>query len=273
MSEADAVQRTTRGLITIDSFADDLRQLGLKSGATVLVHSSLSALGWVCGGPETVIQSLLDVLGPDGTLMMPAHTADRSDPGQWQDPPVPSEWWDGIRRHMPPFDPALTPTRGMGVIAEAFRSYPGVCRSAHPQVSFCACGPQAAALTDGHALANSLGETSPLARLYDADGQVLLLGVGHANNTSLHLAEYRADFAKKNSVIDAAPILVDGRRVWQTFANVDIDSDDFDRLGQAYQAEHPEAVRQGPVGSGQGRLLHQRPLVDYAVGWLAHNRR
>src|SRR5205085_4042113 len=106
-------------------------------------------------------------------------------------PPVPEAWWETIRNERPAFDARTQPTRGMGAIAECFRSWPGSQRSDHPLVSFTALGPNAERIAANHELANGLGEGSPLARLYDLDAHVLLLGVGHANNTSLHLAEYR----------------------------------------------------------------------------------
>src|SRR4051794_16906227 len=96
---------------------------------TVMVHSSLSTLGFVCGGAHTVVQALLDVIGPDGTLMMPTHSGGLSDPAAWGDPPVPETWWETIRATMPAFDATLTPMRSMGAIVDCFRHVPGVRRS------------------------------------------------------------------------------------------------------------------------------------------------
>ena len=177
---------------TRETLGADLRTLGLHAGAAVIVHSSLSSIGWVSGGSVAVVQALLDVLTPAGTLVMPTHTGDLSDPSFWRDPPVPETWWPIIRDTMPTFEPEVTPTRGMGRIVETFRTWSGTLRSSHPLVSFAAWGQHAVFITARHGLDDSLGEQSPLARIYDRDGYVLLLGVGYSNNTSFHLGEYRA---------------------------------------------------------------------------------
>ncbi len=267
MSEYEAVRNALRPG-TRQNLAAGLRQLGLKPGMVVIVHSSLSALGWVCGGPVAVIQALMDALTEESTLVMPAHSGEYSDPSKWEHPPVPESWWEEIRQTMPAFEPEVTPTRGMGVISETFRSFPGVLRSNHPAVSFTAWGKYARLVTDRHGLDYCLGETSPLARIYDLDGWVLLLGVGYANNTSFHLAQYRIH--SPQFTLEGAPILVDGQRVWKTYHDVDTDPDRFGELGEDFEKQYPVII--GKVGSGQARLFRQRPAVDYAVKWLAEHK-
>ncbi|MGH2543953.1 MAG: aminoglycoside N(3)-acetyltransferase [Ardenticatenaceae bacterium] len=270
MSEAGAIKRSDHGPVTVSSLVRDLRALGLETGMTVLVHSSLSSLGWVCGGPVAVVQALEEVLGPAGTLVMPTHSTDLSDPEPWHHPSVPPSWWEVIRHETPAYDPELTPTRRMGVIVECFRGQAGVRRSAHPQVSFAAWGARAAGIVEGHSLAFGLGEESPLARLYDVGAWVLLLGVGHANNTSLHLAEYRADYPAKAFTTSYAPVMESGTRRWVAFRDIETSTDDFVAIGDAF--EETGTARTGAVGYATARLMPQPALVDFAVEWMSRNR-
>ena len=257
---------------TVSSLLTDLRALGVEAGMTLLVHSSLSAVAdWVVGGPSAVILALEAAIGPEGTLVMPTQSGELSDPANWQHPPVPPHWWELIRQEMPPFRPDLTETRSMGRIPETFRKQDGVLRSNHPQTSFAAWGKHAQFVTADHSLDNELGERSPLARIYDLAGSVLLLGVGHDRNTSLHLAEYRATFPGKRRLSAAAPILVDGQRQWVTFQGIELDEADFPQIGAAF-AETTGLVRQGKVGQATALLMPQRPLVDFAVQWMAAHR-
>lgn len=271
MGERAAVERSGAALTTADTLAADLRALGLQPGATVLLHSSLSALGWVCGGPVALLLALEQALGPHGTLVTPAFSTGLSEPSLWRNPPVPPAWWDGIRASMPAYDPAVTPTRGMGALVECFRTWPGTRRSAHPQLSFAARGPQAETILAGHALDHPLGERSPLARIYERDGWVLLLGVGHGNNTSLHLAEERADYPGKRTLRQGAPLTQDGRRRWATFDMTDPHDGDFAELGADFAAQ-TGLERAGPVGAGRALLMPQRALVDFGVAWLPAHR-
>src|SRR6266704_869085 len=107
------------------SLAHDLRQLGMQAGMTVIVHSSLKSLGWVCGGPVAVVQALMDVVTETGTLLMPTHSPNYTDPAKWSNPPVPQLWWSALYEQMPAFDPRLTPSWFMGQVAETFRTWPG----------------------------------------------------------------------------------------------------------------------------------------------------
>lgn len=267
MTESKAIEMADAPR-TRATIAADLKRLGLREGITVLVHSSLSRIGWVSGGPVAVVQALMDVVTPEGTIVMPTHTGEYSDPASWGNPPVPEAWWQTIRDTMPLFDPRHTPTRGMGATVEAFRTWQGVVRSSHPSVSFAAWGKHARTIVEDHELDYGLGEGSPLARLFDLDGWVLLLGVGHDSNTSLHLAEYRAPGAKPEDL--GVPMVVNGRRSWVTYKDIEIDSDVFPDIGKAFEEAHPISI--GPVGSAEARFFSQRLAVEFATEWLTRYR-
>ncbi|MFZ0891314.1 MAG: AAC(3) family N-acetyltransferase [Thermoplasmata archaeon] len=273
MTEADVVARTRSLPSTHATLKRDLQSLGVTAGSTILVHSSLSSLGWVVGGPQAVIGALEDAVGTGGTLMMPAFSESAPEPSRWRNPPVPESWWPIIRNEWSPYDPAWTPSRGLGVIAELFRTQPGTLRSLHPNDSFAARGPGAQELLRTQTLDFGLGENSPLARLFDVGGWVLLLGVDHGSNTSMHLAEHRAEWPGRAAVFDwAGRVVRDGRIEAVRLRDIDGTSDDFSALGADYELAGG-VVQLGTVGMATARLMRQRPLVDYAVGWIERHRR
>jgi aminoglycoside 3-N-acetyltransferase len=204
-------------------------------------------------------------------LMMPTHTSDNTDPAHWQNPPVPESYWQAIRDHAPAYNPLITRTWSMGVIPELFRTWPGVHRSAHPVHSFAAVGKYAHELTRDHTLTNEFSDQSPVGRLYTLDGFVLLLGVSHENNTSLHLAEHRAHFPGKRWMRDGTAMLVNGERQWVWFERIDEVTDDFNIIGDTYEAERQ--IPRGQVVNAEVRFMKQRPLVDFAVEWMEKNRK
>ncbi|MEW1999646.1 aminoglycoside N(3)-acetyltransferase [Streptomyces coelicoflavus] len=253
----------TGPLVTRGTLAAGLRELGVRSGDTLLAHTSLSSLGWVCGGPVAVVRALLDVLGPDGTLVVPTQTGDLSDPALWTSPPVPEAWWESIRAATPPYDPLITPSRGVSVVPETVRTWPGARRSAHPQTSFAALGARAAEVVAGHATDCRLGERSPLAVLERLDARVLLLGAGYDACTAFHLAEYRIP----------GPMVEVGRPGpvgWERVREVSITSERFDELGHDFERDRP--VVRGRVGAADVRLFPLPDAVAYAERWLPLHR-
>lgn len=254
---------------TRSTVADELRALGVRPGSALLVHSSISSLGgWICGGGVAVAEALLEVLGEAGTLVVPTHNSDNSDPAAWTNPPVPQGWWQAIRDELPPFDRRVTPSFGMGILAEVVRGWRGARRSDHPSSSFAAVGRHAQLITSGHHLSSGFGDDSPLARIYDLDGDVLLLGVGYGSNSSFHLAEYRV-LGPPTHMVGAA-VRRRGQRRWINYSDVNIDASDFTVLGQAFEADGD--LRAGRIGSAECRLFRQRKAVDFAVGWLPAHR-
>lgn len=258
-----------RTLCTHTSLTDDLTALGVFPGATLLVHSSLSSLGWVCGGAPALVQALTDAVGPSGTVVVPTQSGECSDPAEWQNPPVPEAWWETIRAQMPAYDPAVTPTAGVGRVPESLRTWPGAVRSAHPQTSFAALGPRARELMEPHPMKDSLGPGSPLGRMARSGAQVLFLGTGYATCTAFHLAEYRLPASPRTNC--GAPVRSSsGERVWAEFTDVALDEEDFPRIGADFEAQAPVTV--GTVGAATARLFPMAEAVDFAAAWMRRHR-
>ena len=136
-----------------------------------MVHSSLSSIGWVDGGGATVIQSLQDLIGQSGTLVMPSHS------------------WGEVNAGMRTF--SLKDTAScVGAIPELFRQSSGVVRSIHPTHSVAARGDLAKWIVRDHESAGSpCGFNTPYAKLMEVEATVLLLGVGLERNTLFHTLE------------------------------------------------------------------------------------
>lgn len=269
MSEVDLIRRTSRPG-TVGSIRNDLCALGVAEGDVLVVHASLSAIGWVAGGAAAVVDALLGAVGPSGTVTMPAHSGDWSDPSGWENPAVPSTWWSEIVEARPAFDPFATPLREMGAIAENLLMRRSTLRSLHPLHSHMASGLHASRVVEDHPFDDSFGDRSPLGRLYDVGAKVLLLGVGHGRNTSLHLAESRAHWPGKRKVEFSSRVMtLDGPRS-TTWMGDDADADDFEALG--HYLEQRCEVHVAAVGQAESRLADMRALVDAAVPWFTTNR-
>jgi aminoglycoside 3-N-acetyltransferase len=259
-------------LLTRELLTREFTRLGVRAGDVLLVNSSLHSIGWVCGGATVVVQALLDAVGPQGTVVVPAQTPDNRDPARWSHCPVPAQWWDTIRDHLPAFDPALTPSFGMGVIAERVRTWPGSVRSGHPLTSFAAVGARAAALLARHDLGSQLGDGSPLAALERAGAKVLLLGVGYEKCTAFHLGESRLPDLR---VVQLTAVMrAENRREWVRFETAGLDDHDFGELGAAYEAacDNDGSLCRGMVGAATSRLFPIRGAVRFAESWLAPRR-
>lgn len=248
----------------------EFERIGLKRNDVVMVHTSLKSMGYVCGGAQAIIEALIEVVGEEGTIMMPTQSWKNLDPEDGVHWDADESEWQKIRDHWPAYDKNITPTNTMGAVAEMFRQWPGSKRSDHPARSVCAYGKYAQELTKDHDLSNIFGEGSPIARLYEFNGKVLLLGVGYDKNTSLHLADVRAEYPGKHNCVEYSAVMENGKRVWKQYETLFVDGEDFEEIGKAFEENCP--VNKGLIGGAEIRLMNQRELVDYAVQWMEKNR-
>lgn len=259
--------------IAREQLVADLHNLGLQPAQDLLIHCSMRRIGPVEGGAATLLAALQEVAGAAATLVVPVQTTLNSLTSRAFRAATaglsPAER-AGYIAAMPGFDPASTPSTGMGMLAEHLRTRPGATRSGHPQSSFAALGPAARACMAVHDLDCHLGERSPLGWLYAADAAILLLGVDFTACTALHLAEYRLPGTR--------PLLrfhcfigTGAERVAAEFTATELDDSDFGLLGAELE-DRAGLVRRGTVGTATCRLAPLRGTVDFAVGWLADRR-
>ena len=217
---------------------DQLLTLGVRPAAVLLVHTSFRAVRPVEGGPEGLIAALREALGPARNARH-ARMSDDDD-------------------H--PFDPKTTPCLGMGIVADTFWRLPGVLRSDSPH-SFAAAGPHAARITAPHPIDVPHGLDSPVGRVWELDGQVLLLGVGHDANTTIHLAENLAGVRYRRQKY--AITLENGRPTRVNYAEIDHCTERF-ALVDGWLDEKAQQ-RTGTIGHATARLARSRDIVDAAL--------
>ena len=250
--------------------ADALRTIGLERGDSVIVHTSLGKIGYVCGGAQVVIEALIETVGEEGTIMMPTQSWKNLDPETGVHWDADKTDWDRIRENWPAYNKAITPTNTMGAVAEMFRSWPGAVRSDHPSRSFAAWGRNAEYLTKNHDLSDIFGDTSPIGKLYDLDGKILLIGVDYDKNTSIHLADVRAEYRGKHTCVEHSAVMENGKRVWKAYETLFVDGEDFKDIGIAFEAVH--TVNTAAIGETELKIMKQRELVDFAVEWIEKHR-
>lgn len=220
----DAIMTSGVAPVGRTQLAAELRALGVRPGGVLMVHARVSALGWVVGGTGTVVRTLLDVLGPEGTLMAYAG---------WEDDPYgmeewPEEWRAVYEAELPPFDPAIAEAvHANGRLPERIRTWPGAVRSRHPEAGIVAIGKRADWIVADHPMDDAYGPGSPLAKLVEADGQVLMLGAPLSTLTLLHHAEATARVPGKRRVIYRMPILENGQTVWREFRDINTSTGAF----------------------------------------------
>ncbi len=255
--------------ITQQQLVTDLYQIGVSAGQVLMVHSSVCAVGPLIGGPNSIIQALLEALTPAGTLMMYVG---------WNEAPsdigtLPADVQALFYAACPPYDPRIArAVRDHGILVECFRTWPGVLRSGHPDCSMAALGAHAAWLTADHPFHYGYGVGSPLHKLCELGGSVLMLGAPLDTITLLHYAEDRARLPNKRIKRYQCPILQDGQTIWVDLEEYDtsdtvIDAAyQFDTIARDYLASGKGHT--GIIGRAQSYRFDAADLATFGMHWL-----
>jgi aminoglycoside 3-N-acetyltransferase len=227
-----------------ESLADELVELGISGDGVLVVHTAFSRFGGRAGAPADLIAALRMAAGARGTVVMPSMSDDDEHP----------------------FDRQRTPCIGMGIVADTFWRIPGVSRSDSPH-SFAAIGPHAAEITAPHPVDVPHGPDSPIGRTHELDAEILLLGVGHDANTTVHLAETLAGVRYK--VPKYVTEMRGGQLVRHPYYEIDHCCANFALLDSWLEARGRQ--QRGFVAGAPARLIGARDVVATALDHLREN--
>ena len=227
---------------------DDLRELRINPGDSVIVHASLRAVGKVDGGADAVIEALLETVGPEGTIVVPTFSHGRK---------------TSENASIPAADSVATDI--LGILPERLARHPYARRSSHRALSFTAVGKNAEFLTSNAPFHFPLGANSPLARLYQLNGGILLLGVGHEASSAIHLAEIWADvpYGRRQAVV------LNEKEEWQEMLGSPECSRGFRKIEPVLR--HARILREGYVGNAASQYMRIQFAVSMAVEMLKGN--
>ncbi|GAC67201.1 aminoglycoside 3-N-acetyltransferase [Gordonia soli] len=270
---------STPAFVTRDRISADLQALGLAPGDIVMAHGALRAIGPLLNGPDDVVGGLVDAVAPGGTVLgytdwSSNHHELLDDSGR-----LPDRWRDRVA----PFDPLRSRAiRDNGALPEFLRTWPGSRRSGNPGASVAAVGDAAEAMTADHPLDYGYGDGSPLARLVDRGGKVVMLGAPWDTMTLLHHAEHLADIENKRVIRYEAPLRDgdmregDGGVTWHMFEEFDTGDPIVEGPAEDYFADivtefvASEPHRLGTVGAARTLVVDAAAICAFAVDWLEH---
>jgi aminoglycoside 3-N-acetyltransferase len=257
--------------VTRSDLRADLERLGLGPGDAVLAHGALSRVGRLLNGPDAVIGALLDAVSPGGTVLAYTDWDARYDELTGADGRVPDRW----RPHIPPFvAEASRAARDNGVLPEFLRTWPGARRSGNPGASVAALGARAEWFTADHPLDYGYGPGSPLAKLVEAGGKVVMIGAPLDTMTLLHHAEHLADMPGKRVIRYEVPFGAGDGVEWRAVEEFDTADPVVDGFAEDYfatiVAEFLASGRgtRGLVGAAESVLVDAAPMCAFAVAWM-----
>lgn len=251
-------------IITKEDIKQQLSNIGVQRGMLLFVDANSSTLGYITGGIQTFIEALMETVGYDGTLVMPCFTQKNLDPACHGATSIQRENWDLVRDHALPFDRKLNAPDTEDEMIHQFLRNEGVLRSYHPIYSFAAWGKYAKIICDKHPLHFGMSKESPLGKLSDLNGFVLLAGCGYEACTMFQLARYSGD--QLPIKILSAPIEQNNRMVWKDMLDLDFDNSGFEVIGEVM--EERKIVKNMYINTARCRFFSAREAVNIATAYF-----
>jgi len=248
--------------VTKEDIVAGLKELGLKKGDAVGVHSSLSSLGYVEGGADAVIDALFEVVGEEGAIVMPTYSTNRIEVEKTSEEIVLGVTW---KYKILPFNPKET-SCWTGTIPETFRKRKGAARSLHPTHSITSIGPKAKEIAEAGNEPSALGGWR---KLLELNGYILLIGVGLDRCSSMHLAEERVQLPKR--ILDKTTL---PQALRQKYPESEWDVGfgpypDFPKMEEPYLKR--KIIKTVKVGEATVKMARLRVMIDLFAEYLKRN--
>lgn len=263
MVEKSAYSLDSMTMISKQDMIIQLQNLGIQKGMLLLVNVDSTKLGYLIGGAQTLIDALMEVVGYEGTIVMPSFTPQLQDPSN-ASTKLPRQYWTEIREHAYPFDKKLSEPFGSDEVVYQFLRNDAVARSYHPLYSFAAWGKYAKLICDKHPLHFALGKDSPLGKLVELNGYCVVLGCGYEGCTMFHMAQYQQDLSPVRLV--CAPIENGKHLEWKNLLEVDHTTRDF--LGVGEVMEDKKVVKTTYLGNGKCYFFSAREAYNLANSYF-----
>ena len=246
-----------------ESICAQLKELGLKRGMVVLVQGDTKNMGHFIGGEQMIIEALMETVGYEGTIVMPTFTPFLADPA-CQKNPISRSYWEDVRESALPFNKKLTMPDPEDTLANQFLRNEGVARSYHPLYSFAAWGKYAKLICDKHPLHFGLNEDSPLGKIMEFNGFVVLLGVPYEESVIFKLAQYQ----EKNLPIKiiSAPIENNRHIEWKSMLDYDLVDTDLGEIGDIM--EERSIIRSNYIAMAKCLFFSTREAVTLATSYF-----
>lgn len=250
-------------VLTKEDFKAALERLGIKKGMLIYVQASLKPFNYVTGGAQSIIDALMETVGYEGTIVMPAYTRHIADPIDLKKA-LPRESWDDVRMNALPFDKRLTAPSGVGEIPVQFMRNEAVLRSNHPLCSILAWGKYAKLIIEKHPLHFGLNHESPLGKLKDYNGYVLMLGSNMDKCDMFHLAQYSA--MKCPIRIYSCPIEKNGETHWIQLLDLELSNKGYKDIADIM--EEKRVIKSTYIGNATCRFFSAREAESTALEYL-----
>lgn len=251
-------------VITKEDIVLQLQHIGIQRGMLLLLEADSSDMGYISGGMQTFLEAVMECVGYDGTIVMPTFTPDNLDPACHDARKVARENWDVIRDHSQPFNRKLSPPQTKEEMVHQFLRNDGVIRSYHPIYSFAAWGKYAKIICDKHPLHFGLSKESPLGKLFELNGYVLLAGCAYGNCQAFQLARYSGEQLPIRVL--SAPIEHNNQTVWKDMLDLHLDTSGFEAIGETM--EDRKIVKSTYIHAARCRFFSMREAVHIATAYF-----